>query len=80
MRSWEQVCKFFVKMQIVSDNELLDGGWCRGIDLDRLEYCGIPHDVGWGPCSLETGWTVAEITLGMLIGKGITEGKLKKRS
>ena len=79
LRSWEHVCKFFVKTQIKSDNELLDGGWCRGIDLDRLEYCGIPHDVGWGPCSLETGWTVAEITLGMLVGRGISEGKLIKK-
>ncbi len=80
LRSWEDVCRFFIKTQIISDNELLDGGWCRGIDLDRLEYYGIPHDVGWGPCSLETGWTVAEITMGMLIGKGITEGKLNIRS
>lgn len=79
LHSWEQVCGFFVKTQITSEYKLLDGGWCRGIDLDSLEYCGIPHDVGWGPCSLETGWTVAEITMGMLVGKGIVEGKLIKK-
>lgn len=62
--AWEDICKFFIKAQVV-DN----GAWCRGIDLDRMEYFGIPHDVGWGPCCVETGWTVAEITMGMLIGK-----------
>lgn len=77
--AWKDICAFFIKTQIISDDPLLNGAWCRGIDLDRLEYCGIPHDVGWGPCSVETGWTVAEITIGMLIGKDIAEGKTKKR-
>ncbi len=62
--AWEDICKFFIKAQIVDSGE-----WCRGIDLDRMEYYGIPHDVGWGPCCVETGWTVAEITMGMLIGR-----------
>lgn len=66
---WQRICEFFIKTQIISTDGLLNGAWCRGIDLDRLEYYGIPHDVGWGPCSVETGWTVAEITLGMQIGR-----------
>ncbi len=69
--AWKDICTFFVKTQIVSDNKYLNGGWCRGIDLDTLEYRGVPHDVGWGPCSLETGWTVSEITMGMLFGKDL---------
>ena len=75
--AWQEICEFFIKAQLVSENELVNGGWCRGIDLDRLEYCGIPHDVGWGPCCIETGWTVAEITMGMLVGKALKEGKIK---
>ncbi len=67
--AWEDICKFFASTQIVADNKMLNGGWCRGIDLDTREYHGIPHDVGWGPCSLETGWTVSEILTGMLIGR-----------
>lgn len=77
--AWEDICAFFIKTQISSDNKLTNGGWCRGIDLETLEYCGVPHDVGWGPCSMETGWTVAEITMGMEIGKEIISGKLKRK-
>lgn len=69
--AWRDICSFFMKIQIKSDDRFTNGAWCRGIDLDRLEYYGIPHDVGWGPCCIETGWTVGEITLGMLIGKMI---------
>lgn len=75
--AWREICEFFIKAQLVSDDSSVHGGWCRGIDLDRLEYFGIPHDVGWGPCCIETGWTVAEITMGMLVGKALKEGKIK---
>jgi len=78
--SWKDICTFFIKAQISSADDAINGAWCRGIDLDRLEYCGIPHDVGWGPCCVETGWTVAEITMGMLVGKGIITGNLKDRN
>ncbi len=80
LSSFEDICLFFAKIQITDENKLLNGAWCRGIDLNLLEYCGIPHDVGWGPRCVETGWTVAEITMGMLIGKGIKEGKLADKS
>ena len=75
--AWRDICEFFIKAQVISENNLLNGAWCRGIDLNRFEYFGIPHDVGWGPCCVETGWTVSEITTGMLIGKGIINGALK---
>ncbi len=80
LSSWEEICSFFSKIQIKHENKYLNGAWCRGIDLNRLEYCGIPHDVGWGPCCVETGWTVAEITMGMLIGKGIKNKTLIDKS
>ncbi len=70
-QAWREICEFFIKTQLITESAETNGGWCRGIDLNRLEYFGIPHDVGWGPCCIETGWTVAEITLGMLIGKRI---------
>ena len=75
--AWHEICEFFIKAQLVSDDKSVHGGWCRGIDLDRLEYFGIPHDVGWGPCCIETGWTVAEITMGMLVGKALKESQIK---
>ncbi len=74
--AWQDICRFFIKTQLVSEDIFVNGAWCRGIDLDRLEYFGIPHDVGWGPCCIETGWTVAEITMGMLVGKALKEGKI----
>ena len=73
--AFESICRFFAKTQLVSDDPLIDGAWCRGIDLNRLEPYGIPHDVGWGPCCIETGWTVAEIALGMLVGKKLFKNK-----
>lgn len=69
--AWQSICEFFIKTQLKTDSAETNGGWCRGIDLNRLEYFGIPHDIGWGPCCIESGWTVAEITLGMLVGKRI---------
>ena len=26
---------------------------------------GVPHDAGWAPCCIETGWTVGEILMGL---------------
>lgn len=62
---WHSVAEFFIYSQTLSENELIDGSWARGYDLDRKENYGVPHDVGWGPCSVESGWTVAEITMGL---------------
>jgi hypothetical protein len=63
---------------MVSDDARLDGCWCRGVDLERREPYGMPHDVGWGPCSVESGWTVAEILMGL--GLGIAYGLDKEES
>lgn len=66
---WQEIVAFMTNVQMKSENPLLDGAWCRGIDLDRREGYGMPHDVGWGPCAVESGWTVAEILMG--IGYGL---------
>ena len=55
-----------------SENPKNNGCWCRCIDLERRESYGMPHDVGWGPCAVESGWTVAEILMG--IGYGLVLG------
>lgn len=62
---WENIAKFFIYSQTISEIELIDGSWARGYDLERKENYGVPHDVGWGPCSVESGWSVAEITMGL---------------
>lgn len=69
---WQEITAFMTNVQMRSDDPLLDGCWCRGIDLDRREAYGMPHDVGWGACAVESGWTVAEILMG--IGFGLVLG------
>ena len=44
-----------------------DGAWCRAFDMDLKEAYGCPHDVGWAANCCETGWTVAEILMGMML-------------
>ena len=44
---------------------MLDGAWTRAFDLENWESYGVPHDVGWAPCCVETGWTVGEILMGL---------------
>lgn len=62
---WEGIASFMVRTQLQSKNERLDGAWCRCFDMDRREIYGVPHDVGWGPCCAETGWTAGEILMGL---------------
>ena len=62
---WNVTASFMMKAQIHSDNKLLDGAWARAFDMNRSENYGIPHDVGWGPYCIESGWTVGEILMGL---------------
>ena len=62
---WKESCTFLSNCQIHSENKLLDGAWTRAMDMNRMEAYGVPHDVGWAPCCIESGWTVAEILMGM---------------
>lgn len=62
---WNVTASFMMKAQIHSANKLLDGAWARAFDMNRSENYGIPHDVGWGPYCIESGWTVGEILMGL---------------
>lgn len=65
---WEDITSFFTQAQIHSRNAVIHGAWPRAVDMDTLEIYGIPNDTSWSPWTIESGWTVAEITSGMLLG------------
>ncbi|MFS0612455.1 hypothetical protein [Lederbergia ruris] len=65
---WEDIARFFISSQIHSDNANIDGAWARAYDVNKKEVFGSPADLGWGPWAIESGWTVAEISAGLLMG------------
>ena len=73
---WRDIVTFLSEIQAVCDDKTLHGSWSRAIDCERREAYGMPHDMGWGPCAVESGWTVGEILMG--IGYGIALGLDKK--
>ena len=62
---WCEIASFLLSCQIHSDDPLLDGAWTRAFDIKHWESHGVPHDVGWAPCCVETGWTMGEILMGL---------------
>ena len=62
---WNRIASFLASCQTRSEEPLLDGAWARAFDLERREVYGVPHDIGWAPCCIESGWTVAEILMGL---------------
>lgn len=62
---WLDIAGFMVSCQIRSEDRTLDGAWARAFDLKRWEINGVPHDIGWAPCCVESGWTVGEILIGL---------------
>lgn len=62
---WAGIASFLLSCQIHSENTNLDGAWTRAFDMDRWEIYGVPHDVGWAPCCIETGWTMGQILMGL---------------
>ena len=64
---WCEVCAFCLNAQVLSPDTKLDGSWCRAFDLDLREAYGCPHDAGWGPLCSESGWTDAEILMGLML-------------
>lgn len=63
--AWCDIASFMLSCQIYSDDKLLDGAWTRAFDVENWESHGVPHDVGWAPCCVETGWTMGEILMGL---------------
>ena len=64
---WRGIAEFFIRTQTVSEDPALDGLWCRAFDMELGEVYGCPHDVGWAANCSETGWTDAEILMGLML-------------
>lgn len=72
---WEENTMFIMSAQIQSEDANINGAWARGFDVDYMEYFGSNADIGWGPWAIESGWTVAEIAAGLIMG--LVEDKIK---
>lgn len=54
----DRMAAFLCRIQAASSTHpYLDGAWLRGFDLEAWAYGGSGADLGWGPWSVETGWT-----------------------
>jgi hypothetical protein len=60
-----RVTDFLVRIQIVSTDRTIDGGWMRGFDYALWEYYGSNADQSWTAYCLETGWDNAIIDLAL---------------
>ena len=61
-RATDRLAEFFCRIQVQSAaHPYLDGAWMRSFDYQLWEYWGSSADAGWGPWSVETGWTNAWI-------------------
>lgn len=61
------VAAFMQQIQIRSGDDRYNGGWMRAFDLNKAEYFGNNGDTGWGPYCMESGWTNAITSAGMLL-------------
>jgi len=64
----DKLAEFLCRIQIHSEKHPeLAGGWFRAFDYGAWDYWASGSDWGWGPWSIETGWTQSWITsvLGM---------------
>jgi len=68
LERYQRVCEFLVRAQIHSENPAIHGAWTRGLDMDIMEVFGSNSGVGWGPWAIESGWTVAKIAAGLMMG------------
>jgi hypothetical protein len=54
----DALATYIAATQITSDAfPGLDGSWMRGFDYTLWDFWGSASDWGWGPWSVETGWT-----------------------
>ena len=72
-KKWLEITRFLARCQVHSKDASLHGSWSRGFDVERREIYGVPHDIGWSPCCVETGWTMGEILMGMQFMKWINK-------
>lgn len=66
---WKESSDFMIQAQLTSANPDIDGAWARAYDVELGEVFGSPSDMGWGPWAIESGWTVAEIASGLMVGE-----------
>lgn len=64
---WRDVAAFCLKTQVLSDDIKTHGSWCRAFDMELGEVYACPHDVGWAAKCSESGWTNAEILMGLMM-------------
>jgi hypothetical protein len=62
-----RLAAFLAAAQVAAtgDFAMLSGGWMRGFDVEAWDFGGAAADVGWGPWSLETGWSATWATAGL---------------
>ena len=75
---WCSHASFILSAQINSEDCTLDGAWTRAHDMNTRETYGMPHDTGWGPHCIESGWTIGEILMGLQFMKAAESGLLQK--
>ena len=62
LRAGNKLAQFLCRVQIQSEKQPeLAGGWFRAFDYERWDYWASASDWGWGPWSIETGWTLSWI-------------------
>ncbi|MCR5041574.1 MAG: hypothetical protein K6C36_05660, partial [Clostridia bacterium] len=64
---WRGIAEFMIRTQAISENPVVDGLWCRAFDMELGEVYGCPHDIGWAAHCSESGWTDAEILMGLML-------------
>eukprot|EP01084_Bolivina_argentea_P074435 135036_1 len=57
---------YLINIQVFVDSKniqysYLNGSWFRAFDFNNYEYFASGSDSGWGPYSVESGWTIGEI-------------------
>ena len=65
---YESLSDYMCQIQMISEENRYNGGWMRAYDLRSGEYFGNNGDTGWGPYCMESGWTNAITTSGLLLG------------
>jgi len=57
---------FWLRIQIVSSDPRLDGGWMRSFDMETGEYFGLNKDLDWGAYCIMAGWVMGFVPLVLL--------------
>ena len=61
----DKLAEFLVRSQAKGGQ--VDGAWMRSFDFKDWDYYGSATDTGWGPWSVESGWTMTWITTSLAL-------------